>query len=144
MVAWYLRLKSKMDSEKINLIVSRLDEIKLIKKTLAAEKSVLKQQLMGLFGIKELNGQKTLKYENLAIKFTGRSKKKLKIPALLRDYGRFDSLLRKCFPLQPRLDVKQYKEMMIINPMVVSKYVTESKVSYSVDVKKNRTKGERQ
>lgn len=125
-----------MNTDRIDEILEKLEFIRDAEEDMRKEKSILREELMGIFGIIQPKKQNTVKYKDLKLKFKVSTKRKLNEPLLLKDYNLFDSTLRKCFPLRPKLDTRQYKEMMIINPNLMAKYVTEKKVSYSLTVEK--------
>lgn len=109
-------------------IESELDDLK-------NKKRLLKNELVQLLHISKKEGQISTTICNKKINVRARIRRTLNKELLLRDYNKFDSNLRSCFPLEPKIDKKKYNEMLIINPKLISQYVTESDPSYSVTLK---------
>lgn len=99
-------------------------------------KKILNEELLSLVNITKKDGQSSKVIGDKRVVFRGRIRRTLNKGMLLKDYNRFDSSLRGCFPMTPSLDKKRYKEMLIINPLLIAQYVTESNPSYTISFKK--------
>lgn len=121
-------------------LTNKIFEIDSKIKELKEKKNFLKNELIPLLSVSKKEGQFSKVICNKKMIIRSRIKRTLDKNSLLRDYNNFDSNLRSCFPLQPTLNRKKYNEMMVINPVLMSQYVTESNPSYSLTFKKSEKK----